>query len=137
MEIEQKMKRCLEKEVGELQAFRVLWDINYPILLSFKSSGKSWLIYVTEFRYFSPRVEVVLSRADDETIEEMLSGKKPIREALTEYPNTLNQWTMDLEDGNMQLVDATDADILELLPGTRFLLSPDIPNCIDVKRDLA
>lgn len=137
MEAEQKMKRCLEKEVGEIQAFRVLWDINFPILLSFKSSGKSWLIYVTEFRYFSQKVEIVLARAEDEAIEEMLSGKKPIREALTGYPNTLNQWVMDLEDATMQLIDATESEILELLPGTRFLLSPDIPNCIDVKRDLA
>lgn len=137
METEQKMKRCLEKEVGKIQEFRVLWDINFPILLSFKSSGKSWLIYVTQFRYFSQKVEVVLTRADDEAIEEMLSGKKPIREVLTDYPNTLNQWTMDLKDANMQLVDVTDSEILALLPGTRFLLSPDIPNCIDVKRDLA
>ena len=137
MEAEQKMKRCLEKEAGDIQAFRVLWDINFPSLLTFKSSGKSWLIYVTDFRYFSQKVEVVLARADEEAIQEMLSGKKPIREALTEYPNTLNQWTMDLEEANMQLVDAADSDILALLPGTRFLLSPDIPNCIDLKRGLA
>lgn len=137
METEQKMKRCLEKEVGEIQDFRVLWDINFPILLSFKSSGKSWLIYVTQFRYFSQRVEIVLTRAEDKAIEEMLSGEMPIREALTGYPNTLNQWRMDLKNANMQLIDVTDSEILALLPGTTFLLSPDIPNCIDVKRDLA
>lgn len=137
METEEKMKRCLEKEVGDIREFRVLWDINFPILLSFKSSGKSWLIYVTKFRYFSKKVEVVLTRADDKAIEEMLSGEMPIREALRGYPNTLNQWVMDLKDVNMQLVDVTDSEIMALLPGTRFLLSPDIPNCIDVKRDLA
>lgn len=137
MSAEEKMESCLKKEVGDMQEFRVLWDINFPILLSFKSSGKSWLLYVTKFSYFARKVEVVLSRADDEAIEGMLSGKQSIREVLLSYPKTVTKWTMDLKEQQMELGEENEADILALLPDTQFRLSPDIPNCIDVKRDLA
>lgn len=133
MDTEMKLSKCLERAVGKIDEMKVLWDIDFPLLLSIKSNGRHWVAYVTEFSRRRQQVELVLSLSDNQAIKEMSAGQKPIREVMTERPYWMMRWKLDLNAGTCKPDLVLNEVVEELLPGADFVLSAMIPNRIDLQ----
>lgn len=105
----------------------ILFNISYPLLMSFETNGKVYVAYVLRMKLISQKVKLVISESTYDKILKVITSEKPFNclfeESMT-YVDTVS-------DKNI-FKEVKTSKVSKYLPSNGFKLDKSVPNTINI-----
>lgn len=110
-----------------IRNYNIILDVEFPILFTFESNNKLFLVYVLEYKRIKKKFEFFITETKYDHIIELINQKRSLNSIL--YSDLENSWCVNTKNITQDIND----EILKKLPQKEFYISPLLPNKIDLE----